>query len=73
MGWSERWDSNPRPPAPDAGALPAAPRSELPSLALHEEAGAGGGNRTPSRLLRTELLCPLSYTGTPSVGIISQR
>lgn len=50
---SARRDSNPRPPASEAGALSAEPRA----VAVRPPRGI----RTPSLLIRSQALCPLSY------------
>ena len=54
--WGGRWDSNPRQPEPQSGALP----TELhpPYRMALENDGTPEGTRTPDPLLRRQLLYP---------------
>ena len=50
--WGERWDSNPRQPEPQSGALPAELRPP--------HFGAPSGTRTPGNLIKSQMLYQLS-------------
>ncbi len=59
--WGGRWDSNPRQPEPQSGALP---------TELHPPYfGAPKGTRTPGPLLRRQLLYPAELWAQISVSI----